>query len=315
MFRPNPRSTIRNPKSTIRNPPSAFTLVELLVVIAIIGILIALLLPAVQAAREAARRAQCSNNLKQIALALHNYHDTNKIFPPGAFFGLYRGSILIRLLPFVEQQPLYDRFDLKLNTDTQAAANNYELGGTIVPVYVCPSDTSKGKKSDRAVSSYAASQGPTPHVGNSSCWCENNWNDYTPPPKVWQDEVFFGPFTRDPICTTMADCTDGLSNTIYFGEVLPLCSAHMGAGWAMTNNGQGFGHTHVPINYDTCQTSGDYCNQSCNWSTEKGFRSKHPGGAMFAFGDGSVHFLSETIDHWNYQRLGNKADGEPLLPF
>ena len=295
-------------------PASAgFTLVELLVVITIIGILIALLLPAVQAAREAARRAQCSNNLKQIGLALHNYHTSTRSFPPGAFFGLYRGSIVMRLLPYVEQQALYDCFDFKLNTDTQALADDKKLGGTVVSVYVCPSDTSRGKKSNgMAVSSYAASQGPTPHHGNSSCWCENNWNEYTPPPQVWEAEVFHGPFTRDPICTAVADCRDGVSNTIYFGEVLPLCSAHMGAGWAMTNNGQGFGHTHIPINYDTCQTDGDYCHQSCNWSTEKGFRSNHPGGAMFVFGDGSVHFLSETIDHWNYQYLGNIRDGEPV---
>ncbi|MDY0170257.1 MAG: DUF1559 domain-containing protein [Thermoguttaceae bacterium] len=296
-------------------PRRAFTLVELLVVITIIGILIALLLPAVQSAREAARRLQCSNNVKQIGLALHNYHTAHNIFPPGAFFGLNRGSIMIRLLPYIEQQALYDQFDFKTNTDTQAAANSYALGGTVIATYVCPSDSVRGKIGSKGVHNYAASQGPTPHHGNTSCWCENNWNEYTPEPKVNQAGVFHGPFTRDPIATSVADCRDGLSNTIYFGEVLPECSDHNRAGWAWTNNCQGFGHTHIPINYDTCQTSGDFCNQKCNWSTEKGFKSRHPGGAMFLLGDGSVHFISETIDHWNYQRLGNKADGEVVQPF
>ena len=296
-------------------PRRAFTLVELLVVITIIGILIGLLLPAVQSAREAARRMQCSNNMKQIGLALHNYHTSNKVFPPGAFYGLNRGSIMMRLLPYIEQQALYDQFDFKTNTDTQAAANSYELGGTVISVYVCPSDSSRGKIGSKAVHNYTASQGPTPHHGNSGCWCENNWNEYTPEPQVWEEGVFHGPFTRDPLCTSVADCRDGLSNTIYFGEVIPECSQHNGNGWAWTNNGQGFGHTHIPLNYDTCQTTGDYCNQKCNWSTEKGYRSRHPGGAMFLLGDGSVHFISESIDHWNYQRLGNKADGEVVQPY
>ncbi len=306
-------------------PRRAFTLVELLVVITIIGILIGLLLPAVQSAREAARRMQCSNNMKQIGLALHNYHTSNKVFPPGAFYDSTnatgtsrpddRGSIMIRLLPYIEQQPLYDQFDLTKATDAQASANSFAIGGTVISAYVCPSDSSRGKIGSKAVHNYTASEGPTQHNGNSGCWCENNWNQYTPPPHTLLIGRFYGPFTRIPVSTSVADCRDGLSNTIYFGEVIPECSAHNGNGWAWTNNGQGFGHTHIPLNYDTCQTAGDYCNQKCNWSTEKGFRSRHPGGAMFLLGDGSVHFISESIDHWNYQRLGNKADSEVVQPF
>ena len=300
-----------------------FTLVELLVVIAIIGILIALLLPAVQAAREAARRMQCSSNMKQIGVGLHTYHDTYNKCPPGATFRplkAYQGSILIRLLPFIEQQALYERFDFtKLssgipNTDVQAEANDMQLAKVIVATYVCPSDPAGGKSSStgKGLSNYAASQGPTPFYGNSSCWCESNWNQYTPAPSEYESSsVFHGPFTRFPTPTKFSDCSDGLSNTIYFGEVLPACSQHLSQGWALTNNGQGFIVTQVPINYDTCQeNSSDPCTRNCNWTTSKGFKSSHPGGATFLFGDGSVHFLDEAIDHVNYQRLGHMTDGE-----
>ena len=301
-----------------------FTLVELLVVIAIIGILIALLLPAVQAAREAARRAQCSNNLKQIGLALHNYHDTNKTFPPGAFWyayqgstavSLYRGSILVRLLPFLEQQPLYDRFDFKTETDNQTDADGELLGAKIVPVYVCPSDTGDVIYGGRALHNYAASKGPTAHIDNSSYSCSEwqSWNQYALAPYDDPDD-FAGPFSRLSVSTSMRDCTDGLSNTLYFGEVRRKCSGHTQAGWSRSNNGNGLTSTQVPINYDSCDdtATSDGCRHPRNWNTELGFKSRHPGGAQFCFGDGSVHFLPETIDHWNYQYLGGKSEGETV---
>src|SRR5690606_29103529 len=136
-------------------------------------------LPAVQQAREAARRMQCSNNLKQLGLALHNYHGTHEKFPPGAFwYGASeenRGSILIQLLPFVEQQNLFDAFDFTKNVDNQTA-----LIGTIVPVYVCPTDTNRGLLDGRAIHNYVASAGPTKHIDNSSCSCAqwSSWNNY-----------------------------------------------------------------------------------------------------------------------------------------
>ncbi len=300
-----------------------FTLIELLVVIAIIGVLIALLLPAVQAAREAARRAQCSNNLKQIGLALHNYHDTNQVFPPGAFWmdrtpagwvSLYRGSILIRLLPFLEQQPLYGLFDFKTNTDNQTDPAGVLLAKTIVPVYVCPSDSGDVIQNGVALHNYAASKGPTAHIDNSAYSCSEwqSWNTYTLAP--YDDPTnFAGPFCRLCVSTSIRDCTDGLSNTIYFGEVRRACSAHTQAGWSRSNNGNGLTSTQIPINYDSCHPEAtNYCQHPRNWNTELGFKSRHPGGAQFLFGDGTVHFLNESIDHWTFQYLGAKSDGRPV---
>ena len=100
---------------------------------------------------------------------------------------------------------------------------------------------------------------------------------------------------------------------MFFGEVRRSCSVHVSQGWAWSNNGNGHMSTIIPLNYDSCEPAGSSapaCNQLCNWSTEFGFKSQHPGGSMFVLGDGSVHFLSEAIDHQNYQYLGAKADGE-----
>jgi prepilin-type processing-associated H-X9-DG protein len=112
----------------------------------------------------------------------------------------------------------------------------------------------------------------------------------------------------------MSEIRDGLSNTIFFGEVLPMSSWHNGHGWATSNNGSGYCSTVVPINFDTSsrESSGDGCHRYCNYNTAEGFKSSHPGGANFAFGDGSVHFLPETIDHQSYQYLGAKADAQPV---
>ncbi len=316
-----------------------FTLVELLVVIAIIGILIALLLPAVQAAREAARRTQCVNNMKQIGLALHNYHDTHKVFPPGALWAHdlpwrgppspnpERGSVLMFLLPFVEQGPLYDAIDFRSAQSVYAQfidppANTKRVRNVIIPAYTCPSDTHQGlvPNTNRGAHNYSANYGPTGvGQGNPRCPCPNSYNSFRPKPSGHGAHNPTGPFTRwgNRFVCRMADVTDGLSNTIFFGEVLVDCSVHVRNGWARSNNGQGLTSTLIPINYDSCAPNvsaagGDGCAARCNWVTEFGFKSRHPGGANFLLGDGSVRFLSETIDHANYQLLGQRDDGLPV---
>ncbi len=312
-----------NPSSKIHHLKSAFTLVELLVVITIIGILISLLLPAVQAAREAARRSQCANNLKQIGLAVLNYENANGTLPAGAYvaspdwvdWSLARGSILIRLLPYIEQQAVFDQYNFAAPTDSQTLKGSTTLiATTVMPAYVCPSDNYPAiiTDSNRAKHNYAASSGPTAHGDNASCSCSmySTWNDYALK-ACYDSGSNAGVFGRNSVNNPLASIRDGLSNTIFFGEVRPECSCHQRGGWAASNNGQGLTSTLVPINYNSCDdSSSDGCHKSYNYNSELGFKSSHPGGAMFAFGDGSVHFLSEGIDYQNYQYLGAKADGK-----
>ena len=324
-------------------PRRGFTLVELLVVIAIIGVLIALLLPAVQQAREAARRMQCSNNMKQLGLAIHNYHDTFNSLPPGGIWGVdvnwihtdtpnpQRGSILVSLLPFIEQTALFDQLDFRSTQSLQeqwidSPANTTKLAAAVINGYQCPSDTHGGMigTTGRGAFNYSANQGPTgiSSAGNTDggCSCaqgtafngfriDSSHNESNPA----------GPFSRrgNKYIGKFRDTTDGLSNTIYMGEVRPGCSGHASNGWASANNGNGLVSTLVPINTDSCHEKdaapgGDTCYAKCNWNTELGFKSLHPGGAQFLHGDGSVAFRGETIDHDAFQRLGQRDDGLPI---
>jgi prepilin-type N-terminal cleavage/methylation domain-containing protein len=294
---------------------SAFTLVELLVVIAIIGVLIALLLPAVQAAREAARRSQCEDNLKQIGLAVLNYEQGKKVLPPGAIRisgGRRGGSVFVHLLPMLEQAALYQAFNFKSDDvdDTKIAGSDKRADSVVIPLLICPSDDREPDYDGRVAHNYSAYRGPTEVWFNSSSICNYPWADLARAP-IDDPKVFAGPFTRVGTQESLKAITDGLSNTIFFGEVRPKCSEHARSGWLNSNNGNGYCTTLIPINYDSCsEDAPDPCHRFDSWNTEVGFKSVHPGGAYFLLGDGSVHFIDEGIDHATYQLLGAKDDGQ-----
>ncbi len=309
---------------------TAFTLVELLVVIAIIGILIALLLPAVQAAREAARRMQCSNNLKQIGLAMHNYHasvgtlpfgciDWNGTIPdPKTGAATYGGTWAAMILPFIEQQAVHDLFDFNKHMRDQPP----EALTAVISAYVCPgapkaidpiitsscqAGTSNPEK--RMGLWYPVSIGPTfmdyaPFCpGGKRPWtctdpdiyCSRgcNFGSSGPP---GNSVGMFGRYGRS---FRLDDVTDGLSNTIMAGETLP---DHCGWNGAYASNFPVSG-TSIPLNLMEKDTCG-------NWYRVCGFKSKHPGGANFVMGDGSVHFVAESIDYELYNNLGTRGGGE-----
>lgn len=332
----------------------AFTLVELLVVIAIIGILVALLLPAVQAAREAARRSQCTNNLKQIGLGLHNYHDTYKSFPAGAWCcggnntGMNRKlPALGAILPFVEQGPLYDQIPQAVDLEAFRLPDGTMISGTRIVGYQCPSDNFiqpvGATPNHRYTQNYAMSGGPSGLGNNPNCACaqfdwwrqtysspnHGNWQYHTnsgagangPAGLFSRNTTEYHPLILNSGNRTyygkMQHATDGMSNTIMAFETRPQCSDHAIQGWARPNQINGLASTVVPINWDSCYESlaaaqavgKDGCSARCNWNMEWGAKSKHSGGAQFLMGDASVQFISQTIDHWTYQYLGDKCDG------
>jgi len=337
-------------KSWSRLRSRAFTLVELLVVIAIIGILVALLLPAVQAAREAARRTQCSNNLKQYGLALHNYHDVNKALPPGGLWNVMAAdwghpnpSWQARVLPYSEQQAVYDKIDWDLMNYSKPArgyesivdvASQKRLRQVRLPYAWCPSDDSNPDQGGWAQTSYSGSLGwqRTPSA-NGSCnqflqtadvHFENlAWNaDHG---NTWRKQDLSGIFTRCGTDEAMnfSAIRDGTSNVILVGEILSMCHDHNGGLWHYNGMGNAHASTSAPINtmttcVDTQQEAQrrGYLNPQCftksNWNYSWGFRSRHPGGAQFVFADGSTHFLSQTLNYATYQYLGARADGRQV---
>jgi prepilin-type N-terminal cleavage/methylation domain-containing protein/prepilin-type processing-associated H-X9-DG protein len=319
-----------------------FTLVELLVVIAIIGILVALLLPAIQAAREAARRTQCNNNLKQLGVALQNYHDTHKRFPIGtrncdmansgyggcgttpatAYIwegGNHRkGSVLVRLLPFVEAKSLFDTIDPAVDAEAVISAQ----GNPELQAYRCPSDpwTNAGSPPSNYATSIGAQAMPDQGGACGNAYPGNFFgNGPVGHGSTESGLEISGVFSRYSWAARLADVTDGTANTIAMGEILPKCGDHHQGGWRNAN--ALWTATTAPINYPTCpneapgSTGFANCNGNAVWQTSQGFKSKHPGGAQFVFCDGSVHFLNQSIQYRTYQQLGDRRDGEPLGSF
>jgi prepilin-type N-terminal cleavage/methylation domain-containing protein/prepilin-type processing-associated H-X9-DG protein len=316
---------------------AAFTLVELLVVIAIIGILAALLLPAVNTARETARAVQCRNNLKQLGAAIAQYNAKHGSLPMGSWCRWDstvpqprprtegKGNMLILMLPHLEQQAVYDAFDFsKPIIDWQRfPGTKIQIRKQKIPTFECPSDDSDGINPHRfGLSNYVGSAGPKKIsvAGNNvtPCGCVHPFNEFFIRRKRFGAP---GPFLRHHSGTTYpavrtTTIRDGLSNTIFMGELRGRCTSTVRGGWTNSNHGTGIISTVVPINYDSCGDRGafaslDGCRTDCNWNVALAFKSAHPGGAHFLFGDGSVHFLPEIIDHWIYQYLGAIADGQP----
>lgn len=303
----------------------AFTLVELLVVIAIIGILVALLLPAVQAAREAARRTQCQSNMKNIGLGILNYESTYKTLPPGrkgcdgdgecrrqrnATRSPVSGLLLI--LPFLEEQALYDLYDpmvkwdrVDAGFDTNAWFNqpgNVEVVAERPDVYACPSDQSPA----------TSAMGDVQWSLSSYCLVSGSIGlDQFNPMKYNNDGLFFYVHSQP-----LRKVVDGLNNTLMVGEQLAVSSSND------IDLGEANGLTFEKINFWAVGLGGRWgllnTNRQINHAVLAGYRggadgiidyahSNHPGGAQFVFGDGRVEFLVDNIDLQIYWALGTRA--------
>jgi prepilin-type N-terminal cleavage/methylation domain-containing protein/prepilin-type processing-associated H-X9-DG protein len=331
-------SDARIPRTVRRRRPG-FTLIELLVVIAIIGVLIALLLPAVQAAREAARRAQCVNNLKQLALAAQNYHDTVGCFPGGSYSQFQQPrrypenfSCFVRMMPFTEQAPLYNSVNFAF---TSAAPDNLTIAGVGLSVLFCPSDSSKDPV-QIIPDQVGTAQSPGSSFNNVFPLPPGNWlqqfSSYAGNAGIYDPgyNTSFGPTEFNEFngviyndsSIKIADIADGTSNTFIFGEHSHLKLLQNDWKFGNSDNSWNSGRWYDTL-FGTLYPLNAPAPAITNGPTPGIFgkgnyyypciaTSLHPGGCNFAMCDGSVRFIKDSVSTWSY--VNNNGYQSSALP-
>jgi prepilin-type N-terminal cleavage/methylation domain-containing protein/prepilin-type processing-associated H-X9-DG protein len=316
---------------------TGFTLVELLVVIAIIGILIALLLPAVQAAREAARRSQCANNLKQLGLAMHNYHDAKLTLPPlkPAGGNCCQGTWYYLVLPYMEQENLVAEYENWGGTDTSTggtgtpprydtATKNLQISRQRLNTFTCPSDMPNSPRADIPSHNYAVNIGSTDVSQRATVnsvsfkgapfrpakFASNNPSDLTATPGGW--------LVRPQRGIPFNEVLDGLSNTLMAGEVLQGIGADL-RGFIVWVRAAGF-NSHLPPNSTLPDRMTQNCidqpkqNLPCVVDTTNDMfasRSRHPGGVQVLLCDGSARFVQQSVSIDIWRAASSSRGGEP----
>ena len=310
-----------------------FTLIELLVVIAIIAVLIALLLPAVQQARESARRTQCRNNLKQLGLAVHNYHDVFKIFPPGGITcgpcsGPYSGGSghnwMAAILPYIDQAPLYNKLNFSVtgwnNTGASIDANHELLVKTVLPAYLCPSDPKAPITSyNKGVAPYQFLIGAVTHyvgVAGASNGVSAGYGIRTTSGTFYKTSNI-----------SVGKLTDGSSNIMVVGEYSGYAKGEQAAGYAQDSAFSNFNAALWHNMYDHTYASQESAYKSIIYApnvafngggaseSDQSLKSAHIGGIHTLMGDGAVRFIGDSINLTTYKNLSDIADGNSIGEF